>query len=236
MVAFHAGTTAGCDAILRILGHGIRAAAIEYLDVEALVCGGASYEPGVPAGAAFMVIAEADGSSDEAERVRDELVEALSVDAIAVHAPSDREGLEALWRWRAGLAFAVRARRGAALSEDIVVPLDRLAEAVEETVAIGRRHDLISLSFGHAGDGNLHSTFLIDPGSDDLARAQQACEELFEVALRLGGSVSGEHGIGLLKRGQLSRQWGSRAVELHAAVKAVFDPKNLLNPGKKLAV
>jgi glycolate dehydrogenase FAD-linked subunit len=236
VVAFHAGTAAGCDSILRILGHGVRAAAIEYLDAESLASGAASYEPGVPAGAAFMVIAEADGPPDEAERVRNELVEALSENAIAVHAPRDREGLAALWRWRAGLAFAVRARRGSALSEDIVVPLDRLAEAVDETVAIGLRHGLVALSFGHAGDGNLHSTFLISPESDERARAQQACEELFALALRLGGSVSGEHGVGLLKRGQLRRQWGPRAVELHAAIKAAFDPKNLLNPGKKLAV
>jgi glycolate oxidase subunit GlcD len=235
VVAFHAGTAAGCESILRILGHGVRAAAIEYLDAESLASGAASYEPGVPAGAAFMVIAEADGPADEAERVRNELVEALSQNAIAVHAPRDRAGLEALWRWRAGLAFAVRARRGSALSEDIVVPLDRLAEAVDETVAIGLRHDLVALSFGHAGDGNLHSTFLISPDSDERARAVQACEELFALALRLGGSVSGEHGVGLLKRGQLRRQWGPRAVELHAAIKAAFDPKNLLNPGKKLA-
>src|SRR5215831_422447 len=237
VVAFHAGTAAGCEAILRILGHGIRAAAIEYLDAESVSSGAASYQSGVPDGAAFMVIAEADGTADEAARVRDELVEALSENAIAVHAPSDREGLEALWRWRGGLGLAVRARRGAALSEDIVVPLDRLAEAIEETVAIGERHDLVSLSFGHAGDGNLHSTFLFSPESDaERLRAFEACEELFAVARGLGGSVSGEHGIGLLKRGQLSLQWGPRAVELHAAIKAAFDPKNLLNPGKKLAV
>ena len=236
VIAFHADTSSGCDAILRVLGHGVRAAAIEYLDEEALASGAASYAPGVPAGAGFMVIAEADGAPDEAERVRGELIEALSVGAIGVHTPRDREGLEALWRWRAGLAFAVRARRGSALSEDIVVPLDRLAEAVDETVAIGRRHDLIALSFGHAGDGNLHSTFLISPESDDeLRRAQRASEELFALALSLGGSVSGEHGLGLVKRGQLGRQWGPRAVELHAAIKASFDPKNLLNPGKKLA-
>jgi glycolate dehydrogenase FAD-linked subunit len=237
VVAFHADTAAGCEAILRILGHGIRAAAIEYLDAESVASGAASYQFGVPAGAAFMVIAEADGTADEAARVRDELVEALSENAIAVHAPSDREGLEALWRWRGGLGLAVRARRGAALSEDIVVPLDRLAAAIEETVAIGQRHDLVSLSFGHAGDGNLHSTFLFSPESgDERLRAFEACEELFAVARGLGGSVSGEHGIGLLKRGQLSRQWDPRAVELHGAIKAAFDPKNLLNPGKKLAV
>jgi FAD/FMN-containing dehydrogenase len=182
-----------------------------------------------------MVIAEADGTADEAERIRSELVEALSEGALAVHAPSDREGQEALWRWRAGLGFAVRARRGSALSDDIAVPLDRLAEAIEETVVIGRRHDLVALSFGHAGDGNLHSTFLISPESgDERERAIQACDELFELAARLGGSISGEHGIGLLKGGQLRRQWAPRALELHAAVKEAFDPKNLLNPGKKL--
>jgi glycolate oxidase subunit GlcD len=237
VAAFHSGTCAGCEAILRVLGHGVRAAAIEYLDGEALASGAASYEPGVPAGAGFMVIAEADGPTAEAERIRAELVEALSEGAVAVHAPRDRDGQEALWRWRAGLGFAVLARRGGAVSDDIVVPLERLAEAVEETVAIGRRHDLVGLSFGHAGDGNLHSTFLISPESPkELERAYRACEELFELSARLGGSVSGEHGLGLLKRGQLRRQWPPRALELHAALKAAFDPKDLLNPGKKIAV
>ena len=237
VVAFHADTASGCEAILRVLGHGARAAAIEYLDGEALASGAVSYEAGVPDGARFMVIAEADGPVDEAERIRTELVEALSGGALAVHAPRDRDGQEALWRWRAGLAFAVLARRGGALSDDIVVPLDRLAEAIEATVGIGRRHDLVALSFGHAGDGNLHSTFLVAPESpDELERAFAACEELFELATGLGGSISGEHGVGILKRGQLRRQWSPRALELHAAVKAAFDPKNLLNPGKKLAV
>jgi FAD/FMN-containing dehydrogenase len=184
-----------------------------------------------------MVIAEADGTEDEAERVRGELVEALSEGALAVHAPRDREGQESLWRWRAGLGFAVRARRGGALSDDIAVPLDRLAEAIDETVAIGRRHDLTALSFGHAGDGNLHSTFLVSPDSpEERERAFRACEELFDLAGRLGGTISGEHGLGILKRGRLDRQWQPRALELHAAVKAAFDPKNLLNPGKKLAM
>jgi FAD/FMN-containing dehydrogenase len=122
-----------------------------------------------------MVIAQADGSAAEAERIRAELVEALSEGALAVHAPRDRESQEALWRWRAGLGFAVLARRGGAISDDIVVPLERLAEAIEETVAIGRRHDLVGLSFGHAGDGNLHSTFLISPKEPERARAGVPC-------------------------------------------------------------
>jgi len=236
VVAFHRDSRSGCEAIVRVLGNGIRAAAIEYLDAETLASAAAAYEPGMPGGAGFMTIAEADGAADEAERMRAELVETLSEDALGVHTPDTAPELEALWRWRAGLAFAVIARRGMVLSDDIAVPLDRLAEAVEETIEIGRRHDLTALSFGHAGDGNLHSTFLLEPGNEaELARAWEACDELFDLAERLGGSITGEHGIGLLKGGKLRRYREPRALELHAAVKAAFDPKNLLNPGKKLA-
>src|SRR5207302_3352853 len=107
---------------------------------------------------------------------------------------------------------------------------------MEETIEIGRRHNLVALAFGHAGDGNLHSTFLVSPESqDELHRAEAAVDDLFELAVRLGGSVSGEHGLGVLKAGQLARQWGPRALEIHEQIKRVFDPKNLLNPGKKLA-
>jgi FAD/FMN-containing dehydrogenase len=92
----------------------------------------------------------------------------------------------------------------------------------------------VACSWGHAGDGNLHSTFLISPDDvGEVARAESACEELFELAVRLGGSISGEHGVGWVKRGQLARQWTPRAVELHRQIKEAFDPKNLLNPGKK---
>ena len=178
-----------------------------------------------------MVIAEADGTQAEAESLRDELVEVLGEDAVAVQASDPAD----LWRWREGVAFAVISLRGGKSGEDVVVPLDRLAEAVDETVEIGRRHDLAACSWGHAGDGNVHANFVIDPRDEaELARARSGAEELFAMAIRLGGSISGEHGIGWTKRGWLERQWGPRAVELHRELKRAFDPKGLLNPGKKL--
>jgi glycolate oxidase len=111
-----------------------------------------------------------------------------------------------------------------------------LREAIEETLEIGERHGLPACSWGHAGDGNIHSTLMIDVESEDeLRRAALAARELFELAVALGGSVSGEHGIGVAKRGALALQWPERALELHQAIKRTFDPKGLLNPGKKLA-
>lgn len=232
---FHRSPREGCEALLRVVGSGILATALELLDEETLASGGATFPEGIPEGARFLLIAEADGSREEAKRVQRELIEVAGEGSVGVYAPRDRAGIEALWRWRGGLAFAVIARRGGAVSEDIVVPLDRVAEAMEATVEIGARHGLVALCFGHAGDGNLHSTFLVDPENDnELRRAEAAVDDLFELAVRLGGSVSGEHGLGVLKAGQLARQWGPRAVAIHEEIKRIFDPKNLLNPGKKL--
>jgi FAD/FMN-containing dehydrogenase len=230
VLAAFSDTAAGCLAIERVLGSGIAAAVLEYAD--ALATRLAPFPGAAIAG--FTVLAEADGSAAEVRRVRDELVEVLSDGATAVHAPQDSAGIRELWRWRGGLSHAVAAARGTKLSEDIGVPLDRLAEAIDEVVAIGARHDLEACSWGHAGDGNLHATFLLDPGDMAArARAHAAAVELFDLALRLGGTVTGEHGIGVLKRGQLSRQWSAAAVAADHAIKSALDPKGLFNPGKK---
>ena len=134
------------------------------------------------------------------------------------------------------MSLAVIAARGGKVSEDIVVPVDRLVEAITATREIGARHGLEACSWGHAGDGNLHCTFMIDRADPaQLQRAEAAAHDLFALAVQLGGSVSGEHGLGLVKRGALAGQWPERALGLHEEIKRVFDPKGLFNPGKKVA-
>jgi glycolate oxidase subunit GlcD len=234
VAVFQRDTAAGCAAIERVLGSGLVPAALEYLDAATLAAAGGSFPADVPAAAGFLVVAEADGAREEAERVRAELLDVLGEEALGVYAPTDGTAVSDLWRWRDGVSLAVTAQRGGKVSEDIVVPLDRLAEAIERTIEIGRRHGLPACSWGHAGDGNLHSTFLVSPESgDELERAPKAAEELFALAAELGGSISGEHGAGVVKRGQLDKQWTPRAVELMVGMKGIFDPKSLLNPGKK---
>jgi glycolate oxidase subunit GlcD len=233
VVAFFDDVGGGCGAIRRVVGTGLPAAAIEYLDENTMRLAGAGFPAEIPAGT-FCILTEADGSHDEAARIREDLIEVLGEDARAVHAPDSSEEIAALWRWREGVTLRVQAHRGGKVGEDIAVPLERLAEAIHESLAIGARLGLPAASWGHAGDGNLHTTYLIDRDAGDERRtAAVASDELFELALRLGGTISGEHGVGALKRAWLERRLGPKAAELHAAVKHAFDPQHLLNPGKK---
>jgi len=122
------------------------------------------------------------------------------------------------------------------VSADVVVPVERLCATLDGFDEVARRHALESCSWGHAGEGNVHATVLVDPAAGaELDAAEAVMEELYGLVAASGGSIAGEHGVGLLKRGQLARQWTPQAVALHEQIKHVFDPKGLLNPGKKLA-
>lgn len=219
VVAGYESIAAGVEAIERALASTVVPATIEYLQGS---CLRHAPPPFLDTAPEFMVICEA-----ESEPEREALLEALGPGA-TVHDPRE------LWRWRGGVSIGVRAARGAKISEDIAVPLDRLGEAIARTLEIGAAHGVEATSWGHAGDGNLHSSFLYDPlDADESARAQAAATELFALARELGGSVSGEHGLGLLKRGQLLGQWTEAAVAAHEQIKQALDPSGLFNPGKK---
>jgi FAD/FMN-containing dehydrogenase len=221
VAAAYGSVREGCAAIDAVLGSGVVPAAIEYLDGRCIAAAPASFLRS-SAGAELLVVCEAESAFD-----RDELLVALGAGAVAPPASE-------VWRWRDGVSLAVRAARGEKLSEDIAVPVERLGDAIEGTIAIGARHGLEGCSWGHAGDGNLHSSFLLDPGDGEMrARADAAAQELFVMAREMGGTASGEHGIGLLKAGQLSAQWAPAAVAAARAVKGALDPKGLFNPGKK---
>jgi glycolate oxidase subunit GlcD len=232
LAALFEGTEAGCAGIEALLGSGVVPACIEYVDAAALAAVGHDFPGGVP-GPGFLVLTEADGTAEEAAAGRGALREALAAAGATWMAAPDGEDVAALWRWRESISPRVTAVRGGKLAEDVAVPLDRLAEAIRGSAEIGGRHGLETMSWGHAGDGNLHTSFLIAPGdAGEHEAAEAACEDLFSLALALGGTISGEHGIGLLKRSHLAERLGPAGQRLNAGIKALFDPKGLLNPEK----
>ncbi|HYI80910.1 MAG TPA: FAD-linked oxidase C-terminal domain-containing protein [Thermoleophilaceae bacterium] len=234
VVAFYPDVAAGCRAIEAVLAAGLQPAAIEFADGGVVEAVRGSFPERVDAAAGFMVLLEIDGSAAEVERIRAEAVDVLGEGALTLLAPEDVAAARRLERWRDGFSGAVTSIRGGKLSEDVAVPVDRLAEIVDATVEIGAQHGLQACGWGHAGDGNVHATFLVRPGdARERSAAAAAAEQICDRAVALGGTYSGEHGTGWLKRGRLDRQWGPTASALHDSIKQAFDPKGLFNPGKK---
>jgi glycolate oxidase subunit GlcD len=223
----------GCAAMLDVLAAGVQPSALDFLDAETLAIVAGSYPGAVPAQAGFALLVEVDGARAHAQAQREALVEVLADAALAIEEPAQAP---ALWRWRDGFNGVVSGVRGGKVSEDVVFPVERLAEGLERFEEIGARRGLRSCAWGHGGEGNVHATVLVDPASErELDAADEVVEELFALTVSLGGSITGEHGVGWLKRGRLAAQWDTRALELHEQIKAAFDPKGLLNPGKKRA-
>ena len=222
----------GCAAMLEVMAAGIAPAALEFVDAATLAHVSAGYPGEVPDGAGFALLVELDGTRAEAERERDAVVELLAGAALSIDEPDDEQ---ALWRWRDGFNGVVTGVRGGKVSEDVSFPVERLAEGLNGFAEIAARHGMRSCAWGHGGDGNVHATVLVDPAEGaELDTAEAVGAELFELVRKLGGSIAAEHGVGLLKSGMLAPGWDARAVELHEQIKLAFDPKGLLNPGKKL--
>jgi D-lactate dehydrogenase len=222
-------------AVAEITGQGLMPAALEFLDRSALEAVARTGIVKVPGGAA-LVLVELEG--DEA-RVRAEVAAAGSAlsSAGAVHLERATDSADAarLWEIRKAVSAAVATVMVGKLNEDVVVPRDRIAELVARTEEIGTRHRVPVVNFGHLGDGNLHVTFLIDPRlPGERARGDAAGADLFETVLAMGGSLSGEHGVGTTKLAYAERQLGTAGMALMRRVKQRYDPRDVLNPGIKL--
>jgi glycolate oxidase len=204
---------------------------IEFLDATTLeVMRDAGNAIDAKAGA--LLIIEVDGTEAEcelqAERVSASCDAARAIDLLVAQSESQRDRL---WAARREMSYAVRRKARHKISEDVVVPRRRMARLLERIGEIAEQHEVTALSYGHAGDGNLHVNFLWNE-PDEEARVHQAVEDLFRATVELGGTLSGEHGIGLVKAPYLHLEQSQPLIELQKQLKAVFDPRGLLNPGK----
>ncbi|WP_067682601.1 FAD-linked oxidase C-terminal domain-containing protein [Nocardia miyunensis] len=203
----------------------------EFMDHTTLSAVNAMTRMGLDETAAALLMIQCDGESAAAEAERC-AQECRAAAATEVYMSADATESAALMQARS-LALPALERRGSTLLDDLAVPVPRLHEMLDAIRGIAERHHLTIGTFGHAADGNLHPTIVFD-AADPVAveRASLAFEEMIQDCLALGGSITGEHGVGDLKRPYLESMVGPVQAELMSQLKAVFDPAGILNPGR----
>ncbi len=207
---------------------------LEYMDRTAIDIVRAGLPVPIPAEAGALLLIEVDGQSEIVSRQADMLADFLSNGpALTVMRAADTEETAALWQARRAVSPAAFSLRPHKLSEDVVVPRNRIAALVTFAEELARELDLPIFTFGHAGDGNIHVNIMHDktrPAEEE--RAATAKKRIFQKTLELGGTLSGEHGIGLTKAPFLSLELDETSLAVMRAIKHTLDPKNILNPGK----
>jgi glycolate oxidase len=233
MLAFFASLTDAGEAVAAITAAGLGPCTLELMDRVTIGAVDDWHSLGLDRSAAGLLLIESDlpGAAAEAELAAAE--EACNR-AGATQVVRATDPMEADWlRQVRRLAFRAMERLGVARMEDVGVPRSRVPELLAEIERVAAAHDVRCGTFGHAGDGNLHPTFVWDRGDTGAAeRAQAASEELYRAAIALGGTVTAEHGIGAARRPFLELQHGADALAVMRAIKAALDPLGILNPGK----
>jgi glycolate oxidase len=223
------------QAVAVVTRRGLTPSALELLDRTCLQAVEDWKHLGLEADAAALLLARVDTPGDAGDAEARALVESFeAAGALWAAQSTDDAEAEALFEARR-LAYPALERLSPVLTEDVCVPRSKVPHMLAEVEAIAARHGVTIATIAHAGDGNLHP-LLLTPVGDDTARvaAQAAFEELLDAAIALGGTVTGEHGVGLLKMGGMLRELDPASVQMQLAVKRALDPLNLFNPGKVL--
>ena len=221
------------EAVKNIVAEGIIPMTLEFLDSEA-VKAVENYKPvGLPEDAAEMLLIEIDGQPQaiqaDAEKVSD-ICTKLNGEIIMAENELARARL---WEARRAVSPALYHLSPAKINEDIVVPRNRIAEMLRYLRKMSEETGIKIVNFGHAGDGNIHVNLMVDRNKkEEYEKAVKLIREIFSKTLELGGTISGEHGIGLTKLNYISMEIPPEELALMKKIKIVFDPKNILNPGK----
>lgn len=234
--AIYRDVASAAQAVARLMAQPVTPSMLEFMDTVAVRLardvGGAD----LPRDAGALLMIEADG--DEAtlpQAIAALLAAAEGEGLLSIDAAADEDARERLWAARKTLSPALRTLAPGKINEDVVVPVSRLPALVDGVQDLAREFALPIVCFGHAGNGNLHVNLLYDPADREQAqRAHAALARVFTLTLSLGGTLSGEHGIGLAKRDFMPQALTPPTLSLMRQLKAVFDPDGILNPGKLL--
>jgi D-lactate dehydrogenase len=236
--ALYRDVASAAQGVARLMAQPVTPSMLEFMDGDcvrlARDVGGADLPP--DAGALLMI--EADGDAETLPHAIEALMRAAEGDGlVSLDDAADEAAREQLWSARKALSPALRTLAPGKINEDVVVPVSRIPQLVDGVRLLAEEFALPIVSFGHAGNGNLHVNILYDPAdAAQVERAHAALARVFALTLSLGGTLSGEHGIGLAKRDFMPRAIDPATLALMRGIKRLFDPAGILNPGKLLPV
>lgn len=222
------------DAIRQIMSSRFTPSVLEILDAECIKVLNRKAGQNLPEAAA-MVLAEADGHTEQetSHQIRQIIQAFTDHQAQNIALAKSPEEAQKFWAARKAIGGTLFSLNNTMLAEDVTVPLSKVTEMLLGIGEVARRNDILIATLGHLGDGNLHPNLIIDGrDADQLSRAHRAAAELFALALELGGTLTGEHGIGLAKAPFMPLEHDATAMRMMREIKRAFDPNNILNPGK----
>jgi D-lactate dehydrogenase len=228
-------SNAAC-AVSNIMAQAVTPCALEFMDANAIDMVRNDAPASLPRDAGALLMIEVDGIESQLDELVSRIVEAATVEgSLDIQQARSQQEVAALWETRKALSPALRRVAPKKINEDVVVPVSRMPELVNLLARLSEKHAIQIVNFGHAGNGNLHVNLLYDPGVSNQTQRTEAClEDVFTAVLDMQGTISGEHGIGLVKRDWVARELDQTSLNLMHAIKRQFDPDGILNPGKTL--
>ncbi|CAK0772871.1 glycolate oxidase [Gammaproteobacteria bacterium] len=232
--AVYADMEAAAAAVARIMGQAVTPCALEMMDGQAIEMIRTYSKASLPEGAGGLLMIEVDGPSAGLDEATAQVATAARGEGLLeLHTAVTQDETEALWATRKALSPALRTVAPKKINEDVVVPVSRMAELIAGLRRLGAEHGITIVNFGHAGNGNIHVNLLVDPDNPaQMAEADRCLDQVFDLVLRLGGTLSGEHGVGTQKRNFVNREIDPVTLGVMQQIKTIFDPRSILNPDK----
>jgi len=223
-----------CQVLTKFTPVGILPMAMEVIDKYCIEAIEQNYAFGLSKDANAILLVAVDGSQEEVAKTAETIERILGENGgFDVLRAKSKEDEDKLWDVRRAISPSLMKFGTLKINEDVVVPRSRVPELVARIEEIGKRHDTFVANFGHAGDGNIHVNFLCDrENPESIARARECVKETFQLSVALGGTISGEHGIGYVKAPYMDYAIDAPTLEIMKGIKKVFDPNGILNPGK----
>ncbi len=223
-----------CKVLTKFTPEGLLPMAMEVIDKYCIEAVEGNFAFGLSKDANAILLVAVDGSKEEVEKNAQTIERIIKENGgFDVLRARSKEEEDKLWDVRRAISPSLMKFGTLKINEDVVVPRSKVPELVARIEEIGRKHNTFVANFGHAGDGNIHVNFMCDrENPESIARARECVKETFQLSVDLGGSISGEHGIGYVKAAYLDMAIDAPTLEIMKGIKKVFDPNGILNPGK----